>query len=137
MLEWFEAYDYWFALLGLLSLLLFVGSLILVPVIILELPVDFFTRRHQNIGKLSLTRLCLRAAKNIAGALFIFSGILMLVLPGQGVLSLLIGLSLIDFPAKRRLQVRFIRMHHVQKTVNWIRHKGKRKPIEIPPAWEA
>lgn len=136
MLEWLEAYDHWFALLGVLSALAFIGSLVLVPVVILELPVDFFTRSTKRTSTLSFTHLCARAVKNLVGALFFISGILMLVLPGQGILTILIGISLIDFPAKRRLQVRVVRIASIQKTMNWIRNKGKREPLEIPPAWE-
>ncbi|MEN8663045.1 MAG: PGPGW domain-containing protein [Lentimonas sp.] len=99
------------------------------------MPIDYFTRPLSQSSKLSFTRLCLKAAKNISGALLVLSGLLMLVLPGQGILSLLIGFSLIDFPAKRRLQVRLIRLPRVQRMVNWIRKKGKREPIKIPPAW--
>ena len=137
MYAWLSSNEEWFALLGAISLMAFTGSLIVVPIIILNLPVDFFTRPIRTATTLSIARLCLKAAKNIVGGLFLLSGILMLILPGQGILSILIGLSLIDFPAKRRVQVRIIRMPRVQRMVNWIRKKGNRKPIEIPPAWES
>ncbi len=136
MLDWLSNNEQWVALFGGLSLIAFVGSLILVPLIILSLPIDFFTRQSNCNPRVGIGRLCWRAAKNLAGALFVLSGVLMLVLPGQGILSLLIGFSLIDFPAKRRLQVRLIRLPRVQRMVNWIRLKGKREPLEIPPAWE-
>jgi hypothetical protein len=128
----FEAYEDWFALLGIFSVLTFVGSLVLVPFIILNLPVDYFVRQPTDRRKISVGRALLHLCKNMLGGLFVLMGLLMLVLPGQGVLSLLLGFSMIDFPAKRRIQISILSIPRVRKAVNWIRIKGKRSPIEIP-----
>jgi hypothetical protein len=58
-------------------------------------------------------------------------GLLMLVLPGQGLLTLLAGLLLLDLPGKRRLERRIIGSPRVLGVVNALRKRWKRPPLEI------
>ena len=132
MLDWIQAYEDWFAPLIVISLVCFLGSVILVPWIIVSLPVDYFTRELSPIQRLGIGRVLLHIAKNVVGAFFIIIGFLMLILPGQGILTLLLGFSMIDFPAKRPIQVRILKRPRVRKAVDWIRIKGQRAPLEFP-----
>jgi hypothetical protein len=70
--------------------------------------------------------------KNIVGFFLILAGMAMLVLPGQGLLSLLIGISISSFPGKRRLIRIIIRRKAILKTANWLRRKTDRPPLEVP-----
>ena len=72
-----------------------------------------------------------RLLKNATGGLFLIAGIAMLVLPGQGLLTILIGLMLIDFPGKRRFELALIRRRHVLNAVNWMRQKSGRDPLLV------
>jgi hypothetical protein len=74
----------------------------------------------------------LQILKNILGALFVLAGVAMLVLPGQGILTILIGLSLTDFPGKRDLELKLIKKPSVYKAINWMRRKYKKPPLQIP-----
>ena len=132
MLDWIAAYDEWFAILGIVSLVFFLGSVFVVPWNILSLPADYFMHTPADTRKLNIGRAFLHIGKNVLGALFIVIGLLMLILPGQGILTLLLGFSLIDFPAKRAVQVRLLRMRRVRRAVDWIRLRGKRRPLKIP-----
>ena len=64
------------------------------------------------------------AIKNLVGALLIFSGILMLVLPGQGLLTIIIGLILKEFPGKYSIERWLVNRHSVLLAINWIRVKA-------------
>jgi hypothetical protein len=128
-------------MLGVLSLLLFVVTLVIFPLVIVFLPEDYFvrhrrdpahqTRRHPAIW-LTLTIL-----KNIVGWAFILAGIAMLVLPGQGILTILIGVSLANFPGKYALERRLVRKPAVARTLNRIREKAGKPRLEIPAVEEA
>ena len=48
----------------------------------------------------------------------------MLVLPGQGILTMVIGFSIMDFPGKHRLNDRIVANRKIQQSLNWIRRKG-------------
>jgi hypothetical protein len=55
----------------------------------------------------------------------------MLVLPGQGLLTILIGLVLVNFPGKYYLERKVIEQKKVLATMNWIRGKANRPPVDI------
>jgi hypothetical protein len=78
-------------------------------------------------------RLLGHLVKNLIGAIFLFAGFLMLFLPGQGVLTMLIGLSLIEFPGKRRLEAKIVGQSTVLSTINAMRAKFNKPPLVIAP----
>ena len=126
--------------MGGVSLLMFVATLVVFPLVVIYLPEDYFvrdrrdpahqTRRHPAVW------LALTVLKNIFGALLILAGIAMLVLPGQGLLSILIGVTLLNFPGKYALERRIVGRPAVSRTLNRIRARARRPPLEIPD-WES
>jgi hypothetical protein len=58
----------------------------------------------------------------------------MFVLPGQGILTMLIGISLTDFPGKFHVERWFIEKPAVFKALNWIRRRAKKPPLVNPSA---
>jgi hypothetical protein len=70
-------------------------------------------------------------AKNIAGLLLVIAGIIMLVGPGQGILTILIGLMLMDIPGKRPLEARLIKRPAILAAVNNFRAKYDKPPLII------
>ena len=70
-------------------------------------------------------------AKNISGVVLVFAGILMSLpgVPGQGVLTILMGVMLLDFPGKRRLELKLVSRPKVLRTVNRIRARFDRPPL--------
>jgi hypothetical protein len=118
-------------LLGLISLLTFVGSLVAVPWLIGRMRADYFVThwqvvesRHKRHPALALTTLLLR---NGLGLVLVAAGFAMLFLPGQGLLTILIGVCVMDFPGKRRLLQRLVSMSQVRQGLNWIRRKRNRE----------
>jgi hypothetical protein len=55
----------------------------------------------------------------------------MLVLPGQGILTMLIGISLVDFPGKRQLERKLIGQPAVLNTINRVREKFGQPPLTV------
>ncbi|MBS0154631.1 MAG: hypothetical protein JSS38_08570 [Nitrospira sp.] len=119
-----------------LSIVFFVGSLIAIPFILVRLPTDFFdTRvpRRWMENHHPVLRLLGHLAKNVVGAIFLFAGFLMLFLPGQGILTMLIGITMLDFPGKRRLEAKMIGQPAVLSTINGMREKFGKPPLTIAP----
>lgn len=119
-----------------LSIVFFVGSLIAIPFILVRLPTDFFdTRvpRRWMENHHPVLRLFGHLIKNVVGAIFLFAGFLMLFLPGQGILTMLIGVTMLDFPGKRRLEARMIGQPAVLNTINNMRQKFGKPPLTIAP----
>jgi putative transmembrane protein PGPGW len=108
---------------------------IALPVVIVKLPTDYLANEHKKSwldSQPTLVRAGLRAVKNLFGVLLVVLGIIMLVLPGQGVLSIIFGLSLVDFPGRHALQCKLMRRPKVIESLNWIRKKFDRPPLKIP-----
>jgi hypothetical protein len=56
----------------------------------------------------------------------------MLVLPGQGLLTILMGLALTNFPGKYTLERRLVRLPSVAGGLNRIRALAGKPELEIP-----
>src|SRR6187401_1553135 len=83
--------------MGVLSITMFVGSLAAIPWLVRRLPPDYFVRpppKHSFQMKI---------ARNVGGVALIVAGVVMLLLPGQGIMTILVGLSVVDLPVKHRV----------------------------------
>lgn len=123
-------------LLGLfvLSIVGFIGSLIAIPFILVRLPPHYFDERHPRAWMENhhpILRLTGHIIKNAIGLVFLLAGFAMLFLPGQGILTMLIGISLMDFPGKRQLERKLIGRPAVLKTINMMRAKFDRPPLTV------
>jgi hypothetical protein len=120
--------------LGILSIVFFVGTLIVIPILIVRLPVDYFDENQPRIwlrGYHPAVRITTFIIKNAAGAIFLLAGIAMLLLPGQGLLTMIIGISLLDFPGKRRLERKLIGRPKILSAVNALREKFQKPPLVV------
>jgi hypothetical protein len=115
--------------LGLFSIVAFVATAFVVPVVLTRLPADYLLRAAPSERRHPLLFLL----KNVLGVLVILLGVLMLVLPGQGILTIVLGLGLVDFPGRRRFEQRVLSTPSVLKTVNALRRRSGHAPLEIPP----
>jgi len=117
------------------SLVTLLISLIVVPILVARMPADYFnesSRPQRPWAHLNpVLRVVLIIAKNVIGVLLILVGLVMIPLPGQGVLTLLIGLMLVDFRQKYRFEKWLISREKILKTVNWIRRRAGREAIVI------
>lgn len=117
-------------LLGLFSLVAFVGSLIAVPWLIGRMRADYFVTHRQKVEARHRRHPALAALiwllRNGFGLCLVVAGIAMLVLPGQGLLTMLIGICLMDFAGKRRLVDRLAGNNHIQRALNWVRRQRGR-----------
>jgi hypothetical protein len=122
--------------LTVLSLVFFVGSLVAIPVILVRLPADFFDIRVPRPWMKDhhpVLRLIGHVVKNLVGAIFLFAGFLMLFLPGQGILTMLIGVSMLDFPGKRKLEAKMIGQPAVLHAINGMRERFGKPSLTIAP----
>ena len=133
LLAWGRAHQGLLFALGIASAVTFAGTLVAVPIAICRLPRDVYTRRRGKRRTLPAGLGLLAAvARNLAGLAIVAAGVLMLVLPGQGLLSIVIGLALVDFPGKSRLEGRLLGDRRVFTAMNAIRRRFGRPPFEAP-----
>ena len=119
-----------------ISLASFIASLLLVPVFITRIPADYFSHPHRERWSASarrpLIRLTIAGAKNVLGGILVLAGLVMLVTPGQGLLTLLAGLVLMNYPGKFALERWLITRPRVLPAVNWLRKRNNHPPLKAP-----
>lgn len=139
MMEWFN--DLWASLtlskvllgagLFLVSLLI---SFVAIGIVMVKIPAHYFSPHHERDflpDSPWLVRWGAVIAKNIAGVFLILLGILLSLpgVPGQGILTILLGLIFIDIPGKRPLEARIIKRPTVLAAINKLRSKYNKPPL--------
>jgi len=141
MAELLERHIGWTVALSVASLLLLAGSLLLVRYFLVTIPPDYFSHDHQPLQLWRhhhpVLRWSLLIGKNLLGTLLLIAGFVMFFTPGQGILTLLLGLSLLDLPGKRALERRIVQRPAVLKVVNLLRAKANRPPLRFHEALPA
>src|SRR6185369_8401278 len=123
----------WAGTIGI-SVGLALGSLAVAAVVVVNWPADhfkegerpaFWAQRHPVVRALGI------AAKNLGGLILVLLGCIMALpgVPGQGLLLILIGLTLVNFPGKRRIERALIRRPSVLKVVNSVRARFGHGPL--------
>ena len=132
--DWICDYNQIIQWAGIVSVFLFFLSLFLLRYVILRLPEDYFITAS-SISKShpkSPQKIIVRVAKNAVGFLLTICGIILLFTPGQGMITILIGLCLIDLAIVNQFKKKIINNSKVQKALNWIRIKKSVKPFNFP-----
>ena len=131
---WLENNSYIFFYLGILSILIFVFSIFGLRLFIIAIPSNYFINK-KRVSALKNRSILLWIIyivfKNIIGYVFIIMGLVALVLPGQGILMILIGLMMSDYPKKFDLEKKIITIKTVRKGINWIRIKSNVDKIKL------
>lgn len=131
--SWIQSHETFLAWAFAASIAMFVGGLVGVPWLIVRMPHDFFLRhdkprpyRHPAVHAI------LVIVRNVIGWVLLVAGIAMIVLPGQGLLTILVAIALMDFPGKRRVELALARQRHIHRAIDWIRRKAHRPPMVLP-----
>jgi hypothetical protein len=126
----YKTYILW---LATISLFVFIFSLVSIKWLVALIPTDYFVKKNISKSKKSYSLLWLMSiiVKNIIGYTLILGGILMLVLPGQGLFTILMGLILSNYPGKYTIEKRIISIPRILKTINWLRKKSNKPRLKI------
>ena len=131
---WLENNSYIFFYAGIVSIFIFVFSMFGLRLFIIAIPSDYFINK-KRVSALKNRSILLWIIyivfKNIIGYIFIIMGLVALVLPGQGILMILVGLMMSDYPKKFDLEKKIITIKAVRKGINWIRIKSNVDKIKL------
>ena len=117
--------------LFLLSLGISFGA---IAVVMLKIPANYFSTHYvQDFLPNSpwIVRWGAVILKNVFGVLLIGLGILLSLpgVPGQGILTILLGLIMLDIPGKRPLEARIIKRPAVLGAINSLRARYNKPPL--------
>ena len=124
----------------IIGALIFVGSflinLAIVSIILVKLPANHFAKSRKT-KFWSGPRPAIHAAKvigkNIAGLLLVALGVVLSLpgVPGQGLLTILLGVMLLDFPGRDRLEQKLLSKPSIVNTINRLRGRFGKPPLEL------
>jgi hypothetical protein len=109
--------------------LMFFGSLALVTFFVVRIPADYFSKNRLP----PRTRVTVFILKNVAGIVLVLLGVILSLpgIPGQGILTILVGLMLTDLPGVRRLERSLVRRRGVKQALDAIRAKFGKEPLKL------
>ena len=137
LIVWFSNHPGILITLGVSSVFIFILSIAGISWFVAQIPDDYFLSTKRQRTKWGqekpILRLLFLLVKNIVGIFLIFAGLLMIILPGQGFLTIVTGLLLINYPGKFKLEQKIVAMPSIFKALNWIRKKANKNPLQRNP----
>ena len=120
LIEIFNAYKNVIIWFGSISLFVFLFSLLSIKWLVALIPEDYFViKRVSKIKSQNpLIWYFILILKNLVGYSLILGGVIMLVLPGQGLFTIIIGLMLSNYPGKYIIEKKFIAIPTILKSIN-------------------
>jgi len=135
MVQWIQIHENILWWLTAVSIVTFISTLVAVPLLVVKIPSDYFAheRRREALwaDRHAAVRWMLVLAKNLLGYILIAAGIIMLVLPGQGMLTIVAGMMLLNFPGKFKLERWIASRNQVLQSINWVRRRAGQAPLVL------
>jgi hypothetical protein len=141
MIDWITGFLSSITLRGaLLSILLFAltfaASLAIVSIVLVKLPATYFKKSHDRKilpDHPSVIRWLAIVGKNLLGVVLVALGIVLSIpgVPGQGALTILLGIMLLDFPGKTRLEYWLVSRPKILRTINKLRHRFSKPELVL------
>ena len=124
----------------LIGALIFVASFLInlgiVSLILVKLPADHFSKNRKTkfwAGPRPWLNAAKVIGKNIAGVLLVALGVVLSLpgIPGQGLLTILLGIMLLDFPGRERLEQKLLSKPSIVNTINRLRERFEKPPLKL------
>ena len=125
------------ALIGaLIFLASFVVNLAIVTFILVKLPTDYFKKNRKTkfwSGPHPAVQAAKVIGKNLAGVLLVALGVVLSIpgVPGQGLLTILLGVMLVDFPGRRSVEQKLLKRPTIKNAITELRKKFNKPPLEL------
>ena len=137
LFKFWESLTWNYILLGVLILLIsFAVSFFVIGIVLVKIPQNYFHSEYEHhfmTDKHPVLRWTMLFVKNIGGVILILLGLLMTLpgVPGPGILTILIGLIMIDIPGKRHFEAMIIKRPTILKAANKLRARYSKPSLLI------
>ncbi|REK12895.1 MAG: hypothetical protein DWQ37_09710 [Planctomycetota bacterium] len=135
VLDWLRDHAALTTIMLALSVVVAVASLWIGHYFLTTIRPDYFAEPHKPFQRWYRERpvlwWTLMIGKNVFGVLFILAGLIMFFTPGQGVLTLILGMALVDVPGKQRVMRAIIQRPTVLNVVNRLRDRAGKPPLDF------
>lgn len=111
-------------------------SFLSIGIVMIKIPANYFSSHYvQDFLPNSswIVRWGAVIAKNIFGVFLVLLGVALSLpgVPGQGILTILLGLIMLDIPGKRPLEAKIIRRPKVLAAINNLRKRWNKPPLIV------
>ena len=128
MSDWLQQNEALLWWLGIFSIASLVASAAALPWVVCRIPVDYFCHRERHPARRHPVAV---VAKNLLGGLLLVVGLALLVLPVQGLLTMFVGMLLMDFPGKFTIERKLVARPAILRGLNWLRAKRGVPPLRV------
>lgn len=109
-------------------------SILAIAIVMVKIPENYFSSHYQQDflpNSSFLVRWGAVILKNLLGVFLILLGVVLSLpgVPGQGLLTILLGLIMLDIPGKRPLEAKIIKRPTILAAINNLRTKYKKPPL--------
>jgi hypothetical protein len=135
--DFFSALTWQKVLLGVgIFVVSFFANLGIVSFILVKLPADHFSKSRKTkfwAGPRPWLHAAKVIGKNIGGVLLVALGVVLSLpgVPGQGLLTVLLGIMFLDFPGRHRLEQKLLSKPSIVNSINKLRGRFGKKPLEL------
>jgi hypothetical protein len=125
---------------ALIGALIFLGSfalnLAIVSIILVNIPADHFSNSERKklwSDRHATIRIVGIIGKNLLGVFLVALGIVLSLpgVPGQGLLTVLLGIMLLDFPGRQHLEQKLLRKPAIINSINRLRGRFNKPPLQL------
>ena len=135
--DFFSALTWSKVLIGAaIFLVSFFANLGIVSLILVKIPADHFSKSRKTkfwAGPRPWLHAAKVIGKNIGGILLVALGVVLSLpgVPGQGLLTVLLGIMLLDFPGRHRLEQKLLSKPRILNSINKLRERFGKKQLEV------
>lgn len=134
ILLWLTTHTALVTLISVISVLLLAMTILATPWLVSRLPSDYLLHKPTPPSVPSLGGALLKLLRLILGLILACLGLVMMITPGPGMVLLLLGISVAEFPGKHRLMFHIATRPPVFDSLNWMRKRHHKPPFEHPQA---
>lgn len=114
----------------------FLFNLAIVSLILVKLPADHFSKNRKTKfwdGPNPALNAAKVIGKNLLGIVLVALGVVLSLpgIPGQGLLTILLGVMLLDFPGRDRLEQKLLSKPSIVNTINRLRGRFGKPPLVL------
>lgn len=129
---WLSGHALLLSVLASVSAVLLVATIVVAPWAISRLPANYLQQRLEKNAKQGIWYSLTSVSRALLGLLVTLLGLVMLITPGPGVIMLLLGISIAEFPGRNRLLVYLATRPNVLSSLNWMRKRHGKPPFIHP-----
>ncbi len=129
---WLSGHALLLSVLASVSAILLMATIVAAPWAVSRLPANYLRQRLENKSKQGIWYSLASVSRALLGFLVTLLGLVMLITPGPGVIMLLLGISIAEFPGRNRLLIYLATRPNVLASLNWMRKRHGKPPFIHP-----